>query len=74
MNKISYKPLFGKNEFSVVPRIFGCICFVRYHILFVGKLVLRVIKRIFLALKDLVDALQASLYKSRNALSPNGSS
>ena len=39
--------LFGKNEFLVPPKIFGCTCFVRDHRPGVGKLDSQAIKCIF---------------------------
>jgi len=39
--------LFGKNEFIVAPKVFGCTCFVRDHRPFVGKLDPQAIKCIF---------------------------
>ena len=39
--------LFGKNEFLVPPRVFGCTCFVRDHRPGVGKLDSQAIKCIF---------------------------
>ncbi|VAH22706.1 unnamed protein product [Triticum turgidum subsp. durum] len=39
--------LFGKNKFSVPPKLFGCTCFVRDHRSAVGKLDPRAVKCIF---------------------------
>jgi hypothetical protein len=38
---------YGKNEFIVPPKVFGCTCFVRDHRPFVGKLDPQAIKCIF---------------------------
>ena len=39
--------LYGKNEFIVPPKVFGCTCFVRDHRPSVGKLDPRAVKCIF---------------------------
>jgi hypothetical protein len=39
--------LYGKNEFTVPPKVFGCTCFVRDHRPYIGKLDPRVVKCIF---------------------------
>jgi hypothetical protein len=36
--KTPYEMLFGKNNFVVPPKVFGCTCFVRDHRPSVGKL------------------------------------
>lgn len=45
--KSPYEMLFGKNEFVVPPKVFGCTCFVRDHRPLVGKLDPQAIKCIF---------------------------
>ncbi len=40
--------IFGKNEFVVPPKVFGCTCFVRDHRPSVGKLDPRAVKCIFI--------------------------
>jgi len=45
--KTPYEMLFGKNEFIVPPKVFGCTCFVRDHRPSVGKLDPRAVKCIF---------------------------
>jgi hypothetical protein len=45
--KTPYEMLFGKNNFVVPPKVFGCTCFVRDHRPSVGKLDPRAIKCIF---------------------------
>ncbi|WVZ87161.1 hypothetical protein U9M48_033847 [Paspalum notatum var. saurae] len=46
--KTPHELLFGKNEFVVPPKIFGCTCFVRDHRPSVGKLDPRAVKCIFI--------------------------
>jgi hypothetical protein len=46
--KTPYELIFGRNEFGVPPRVFGCTCFVRYHIPSVGKLDPQAVKCIFI--------------------------
>jgi hypothetical protein len=46
--KTPYELIFGKNEFVVPPKIFGCTCFVRDHRPSVGKLDPRAVKCIFI--------------------------
>lgn len=46
--KTPYEMIFGKNEFVVPPKVFGCTCFVRDHIPSVVKLDPRVVKCIFI--------------------------
>jgi hypothetical protein len=36
--KTPYEMIYGKNEFIVPPKVFGCTCFVRDHRPSVGKL------------------------------------
>jgi hypothetical protein len=45
--KTPYEMLRGVNEFVVPPKVFGCTCFVRDHMPFVGKLDPRAVKCIF---------------------------
>jgi hypothetical protein len=45
--KTPYEVLFGKNEFIVPLKVFGCTCFVRDHRPSVGKLDPRAVKCIF---------------------------
>ncbi|WVZ50418.1 hypothetical protein U9M48_001671, partial [Paspalum notatum var. saurae] len=45
--KTPCETLFGKNEFIVAPKVFGCTCFVRDHRPSVGKLDPQAIKCIF---------------------------
>ncbi|KAG8076572.1 hypothetical protein GUJ93_ZPchr0006g42586 [Zizania palustris] len=46
--KTPYEMIFGKNEFIVPPKVFGCTCFVRDHRPLVGKLDPRAVKCIFI--------------------------
>nr|CAD41085.2 OSJNBb0011N17.2 [Oryza sativa Japonica Group] len=46
--KTPYEMIFGKNEFVVPPRVFGCTCFVRDHRPSIGKLDPRAVKCIFI--------------------------
>nr|CAE75905.1 OSJNBa0088I22.18 [Oryza sativa Japonica Group] len=46
--KTPYEMVFGKNEFIVPPKVFGCTCFVRDHRPSVGKLDPRAVKCIFI--------------------------
>jgi hypothetical protein len=46
--KTPYEMIFGKNEFIVPPKVFGCTCFVRDHRPSVGKLDPRAVKCIFI--------------------------
>jgi hypothetical protein len=45
--KTPYELLYGKNEFIVPPKVFGCTCFVRDHRPSVGKLDPQAVKCIF---------------------------
>jgi hypothetical protein len=45
--KVPYEMIYGKNEFIVPPKVFGCTCFVRDNRPLVGKLDPRVVKCIF---------------------------
>lgn len=46
--KTPYEMIFGRNEFIVLPKVFGCTCFVRDHRPLVGKLDPRAVKCIFI--------------------------
>ena len=46
--KTPYEMVYGKNEFIVPPKVFGCTCFVRDHRPSVGKLDPRAVKCIFI--------------------------
>jgi hypothetical protein len=46
--KTPYEMIYGKNEFIVPPKVFGCTCFVRDHRPSVGKLDPHVVKCIFI--------------------------
>jgi hypothetical protein len=46
--KTPYEMIYGKNEFIVPPKVFGCTCFVRDHRPSVGKLDPHAMKCIFI--------------------------
>jgi hypothetical protein len=46
-NKSPIECLTGEVTYVVPPRVFGCVCFVRDHIPFVGKLDPRALKCVF---------------------------
>jgi hypothetical protein len=46
--KTPYEMIYGKNEFIVPPKVFGCTCFVRDHRPSMGKLDPRAVKCIFI--------------------------
>ena len=45
--KTPHELIFGKNEFVIPPKVFGCTCFVRDHRPSVRKLDPRAVKCIF---------------------------
>ena len=46
--KTPYEMIYGKNEFIVPPKVFGCACLVRHHRPSMGKLDPRAVKCIFI--------------------------